>query len=109
MRFSERTLFPCPAILSGVLFLNNCVPHRSLENHSDKIRWSLDLRWQDSNLPNGFFGLKDNVVMRKEGDPGYEIDWTTFVNVDRTQLQEKDVGYDGGTISFYYTQTLHTL
>ena len=109
MRFDERTLFPCPAIFSGVLFLNNCVPHRSLENHSDKIRWSLDLRWQDSNLPNGFFGLKDNVVMCKEGDPGYEIDWTSFANVDRTQLQEKDVGYDGGTISFYSTQTLHTL
>ena len=89
--------FPCPAILSGVLFLNNCVPHRSLENHSDKVRWSLDLRWQNPNMPNGFYGLKDNVVMRKEGDPSYEIDWSSFATVDRHQLQERHIDHDGGS------------
>ena len=30
----------------------------SLENISDKIRWSLDLRWQRPDKPNGFYGLK---------------------------------------------------
>lgn len=30
----------------------------SLENFSDKIRWSMDLRWQRPDKPNGFYGLK---------------------------------------------------
>ena len=59
--------------------MNNAIPHRrsittmavvtindldklvcvlSLENWSNQVRWSLDLRWQDPNKPNGFHGLK---------------------------------------------------
>ena len=30
----------------------------SLNNYSENIRWSLDLRWQVPDKPNGFYGLK---------------------------------------------------
>ena len=70
----KRDIVTCEVPFGGVLFLNNCIPHRSLENYSDKIRWSLDLRWQKPNLPNGFYGLK-NVLMRKADDPNYKINW----------------------------------
>ena len=38
-----REVVTCEAPYGGMLLLNNCILHRSLENHSDKIYWSLDL------------------------------------------------------------------
>ncbi len=89
-----RDTVTCEVPFGGILFLNNCIPHRRLENLSKKIRWSLDLRWQDPSKPNGFYGLKDCVVMRKADDPSYNIDWEAFVNNGRQVIQEKDVGND---------------
>ena len=66
----------CEVPMGGVLFLNNAIPHRSLENFSDKIRWSFDFRWQRPDLPNGFHGLKESIPMRKKDDPNYKIDWS---------------------------------
>ena len=71
----KRDIVTCEVPFGGILFLNNCIPHRSLENYSDKIRWSLDLRWQNPSMPNGFHGLKESVLMRKADDPNYKIDW----------------------------------
>lgn len=50
----QRDLVTCEVPKGSVLFLNNLIPHRSLNNASDKIRWSFDLRWQRSNEPDGF-------------------------------------------------------
>lgn len=71
----SKSAATCEVPFGGVVFLNNCIPHRSLENFSDKIRWSLDLRWQDPSKPSGFHGLKDPIPMRIEGQPDYKIDW----------------------------------
>ncbi|XP_019644504.1 PREDICTED: phytanoyl-CoA dioxygenase-like isoform X1 [Branchiostoma belcheri] len=76
----ERDLVTCEVPYGGVLFLNNCIPHRSLENYSDEIRWSLDLRWQDPNKPSGFWGEKDLVLMRTAKDPGYKPRWEEFLH-----------------------------
>ena len=38
--------------------------------------------------------LKDCVVMRKAGDPGYQIDWEGFATVNRQKLQDKSVGWE---------------
>ena len=84
----------CEVPFGGVLFINNSIPHRSLENRSDKIRWSLDLRWQNPKLPNGFYGLKDCVVMRKADDPNYEINWETLCPEDRSRVMAEAVGYE---------------
>ena len=46
---------------------------RSLDNMSGQIRWSLDLRWQRPNEPNGFYGLKDCITMAKADDPAFQV------------------------------------
>jgi hypothetical protein len=72
----EKDVVTCEVPFGGVLLLNNCIPHRSLENYSDKTRWSLDLRWQDPSKSTGFYNLKEPILMRKEDDPNYKIDWS---------------------------------
>ena len=90
----KKDVVTCEVPLGGILLLNNCVPHRSLENFSDKVRWSLDLRWQRPDQPNGFHGLKDCILMRKEDDPNYKIKWEGFAALDRTMLQNQAMGHD---------------
>ena len=84
----EKDVVTCEVPMGGVLFINNCIPHRSLENYSDKVRWSLDLRWQRPDRPNGFHGLKDSVLMHTVKDPNYVIQWEEFATLDRSLLQE---------------------
>ena len=45
-------------LFSRTFYSNIIFGYFSLENISDKIRWSLDLRWQRPDKPNGFYGLK---------------------------------------------------
>ena len=59
----------------------------SLPNKSDIIRWSLDLRWQNPKMDNGFYGLKNSVLMRTSEDPNHKIDWTEMAGIDRTKKQ----------------------
>ena len=88
----NHDIVTCEVPFGGILFLNNAIPHRSLENYSDKVRWSLDLRWQIPNKPNGFYGLKECVIMRKADDPNYQIDWENFATLDRQILQAEEMG-----------------
>ena len=44
---------PCLMKAGGVLVLQHKTIHRSIPNHSDHIRWSLDLRYSDPALPSG--------------------------------------------------------
>ncbi|XP_066304352.1 phytanoyl-CoA dioxygenase domain-containing protein 1-like [Branchiostoma lanceolatum] len=90
----KKDLVTCEVPYGGVLFLNNCVPHRSLENYSDEIRWSLDLRWQDPNKPSGFWGDKDLVLMRTAKDPGYKPRWGEFLNEEAQVEDGKDNSAD---------------
>ena len=58
----KQDVVTCAVPFGGALFLNNSIPHRSLQNYSDKIRWSLDLRWQHPNKSNGFY-VSDCLIM----------------------------------------------
>jgi len=40
----------CP--LGGAVLMTNLTPHCSTTNHSDDIRWSIDLRYQSADVPN---------------------------------------------------------
>lgn len=53
---------------------------------SDKIRWSVDLRWQRPTEPHGFFGIKDPILFRTSKDPNYKIQWGNWVNEDRNKI-----------------------
>ncbi|XP_078484500.1 uncharacterized protein LOC144744222 [Ciona intestinalis] len=90
----NKDIVTCEVPYGGVLFFNNAIPHQSLENHSDIIRWSLDLRWQRPDIHNGFYGLKKNVMMRKKDDPNYVIDWDELTGTNRSELMMKEVEED---------------
>jgi hypothetical protein len=53
---------------------------------SDKIRWSVDLRWQRPTEPHGFFGIKEPILFRTSKDPNYKIEWGNWANEDRNKI-----------------------
>jgi len=65
----------CTMKKGSVLLLNNIIPHRSTENKSDIIRWSIDLRWQRPGEQSGMEGIKEPILMRTAADPNYQPDW----------------------------------
>jgi hypothetical protein len=77
----------CDVRVGDVLFLNNVVPHRSLPNVDDHIRWSLDLRWQHPQGEAGFYGIKDPILMTKADDPTFKPNWANWAGVERTAAQ----------------------
>jgi len=91
----DRDLVTVEVPMGSILLLNNLIPHRSLPNLSNQIRWSLDLRWQKPDLPNGYYGLKEVIVFRQaKSDGGSEVDWDSFsswASVDRSRLQDSGV------------------
>lgn len=88
----------CEMKLGSVLFLNQLVPHRSLENRSDRVRWSVDLRWQNPALPSGDQGGAGVIVMRKGSDPSFSVDWDAWAAQQReaykTQRGLSDQAFD---------------
>ena len=43
----------CPVRLGSVLLIQHKTIHRSVPNHSDHIRWSMDIRYSDPRMPTG--------------------------------------------------------
>ena len=89
----------CEMKAGSVLFLHQLVPHRSLENYSDDVRWSVDLRFQNPNDEAGFHtGLIEPIIMRKSEDSNYQPDWDLWVqghaaaqkNFRDTRAENKD-------------------
>ena len=72
----EDKIVTCEMKAGSVLFLHQLVPHRSLENFSDSVRWSVDLRFQNPKDEAGFHtGLVDPIIMRKSEDSSHTPDW----------------------------------
>ena len=88
----------CDMRFGSVLFLNQLVPHRSLENHSNMVRWSVDLRWQDPRLPSGDQGGAGLIVMRKADDPNFIVDWDAWAARQR-EAYERQRGLSGDKLS----------
>ena len=75
----DEKVVTCEMKAGSVLFLHQLVPHRSLENLSDDVRWSVDLRFQNPKDEAGFHtGLVDPIIMRKSDDPSYTADWNSW-------------------------------
>ena len=87
----KKQIVACEVPYGSVLLLNNLIPHRSLPNYSNGVRWSLDLRWQRGGEPNGFHGLKDSKLMKEGSCPVEEydgvVDWGDWANEDRNVAQ----------------------
>lgn len=94
----------CEVPFGAVVFINQLVPHRSLENHSARVRWSLDFRWQHPELATGQEGILDPIVMRRAGRPDFRPDRPGWLAAYRTvhddyrgrsKQDEFDGTYDG--------------
>ena len=102
----------------SVLFLHQLVPHRSLENFSEDVRWSVDLRFQNPLDEAGFHtGLVDPIIMRKSSDPQYKPDWDAWFKDSKEQhtkfrgtskkmnltLQLMELGWNVGIDSLFFS------
>ena len=94
----------CEVEFGSVIFLNQLIPHRSLENHSDAVRWSVDFRWQNPHLPTGQEGIVDPIIMRLDGDPDFQPDWASWLAAygrehdrfrGKSKVDEFDPAYEG--------------
>ena len=57
----------CEMPVGSVLFMTNKTPHASFENKSNKVRWSLDLRYQAYTVPNNIDGFYEQYPdLKKE-------------------------------------------
>ena len=75
----DEKIVTCEMKAGSVLFLHQLIPHRSLENNSENVRWSVDLRFQNPKDEAGFHtGLVDPIIMRKSDDPNYIADWQAW-------------------------------
>ena len=63
----------------------------SLNNVSNDIRWSIDLRWFEAGKSVGLWQMKDGVLLRSK-DPNFKVDWTAFDSVDRQQAAYEYLG-----------------
>ena len=90
----DKDVVTCEVPLGGLLLLNNLIPHRSLPNLSRGIRWSLDLRWQRTEDPNGFHGLKPSVPMKSANVElnGSAVDFGSWASQDRQTAQIAALG-----------------
>ncbi|MGV9864712.1 phytanoyl-CoA dioxygenase family protein [Rhodococcus koreensis] len=52
-RFDVDRAIPVPMRRGSALFMTRMTPHSSLENVSDKVRWSMDLRYNETGRPTG--------------------------------------------------------
>ncbi len=80
----EGEVVRCEMPMGSLLLINQLIPHRSTENFSDRIRWSVDLRWQRPDEPSGFEKVKECILMRTAKDPDYRIDWTAWAAKNRS-------------------------
>ncbi|MFI5202310.1 MAG: phytanoyl-CoA dioxygenase family protein [Candidatus Kapaibacterium sp.] len=86
----EGEIVTCEMRKGSVLLLNNTIPHRSTENFSNIIRWSIDLRWQRPGEPSGMESIKESILMRTANDPNYQPDWKEWAARSR-QVGLQDV------------------
>lgn len=80
----------CNMPMGSVLLLNQLVPHRSTANLSDRIRWSVDLRWQRPGERHGMEGIKEPILMRTAKDPSYTVDWGAWAAESRNAIEMAD-------------------
>ncbi|XP_050406206.2 uncharacterized protein LOC126821756 isoform X1 [Patella vulgata] len=91
----EKDIKCCPIPYGGMLLLNNMIPHHSLPNMSNEIRWSLDFRWQQTGPSPGFYDMKETIPMHTAKNPDFKMDWSAFDGVDRHIIAAELIKEDG--------------
>ena len=74
----ETTAQPLPVPAGGCVLFDPMIPHASLPNQSDGIRWSFDLRYNKTGQPTGR-GHFPEFIVRSAADPASELhDWRAW-------------------------------
>ena len=77
-RLPEGEILSLPMKKGDVLLLHKLIPHRSIPNRSGSIRWSLDLRYQQTGLPTGR-SFYPNFIVRSRRHPEFVLtDYNTW-------------------------------
>ena len=69
-KLPKDPIVDCPVPRRGALMIQKRTVHRSVPNTSNKVRWSLDFRYCDADLPAGRPG---GFVVRSRKDPSRVI------------------------------------
>ncbi len=74
----EGEVLSLPMKKGDVLLMHKLIPHRSIPNRSGTIRWSLDLRYQQTGLPTGR-SFYPNFIVRSRRHPEFVLsDYATW-------------------------------
>ncbi len=74
----EGDVLSLPMKKGDVLLMHKLIPHRSIANRSGSIRWSLDLRYQQTGLPTGR-SFYPNFIVRSQRHPEFVLtDYNTW-------------------------------
>lgn len=77
-RLPEGEVLSLPMRKGDVLLMHKLIPHRSIPNRSGTIRWSLDLRYQQTGLPTGR-SFYPNFIVRSRRHPEFVLsDYATW-------------------------------
>lgn len=72
---------PVPANLGDVVLLTNCTVHRSTDNSSGLIRWSVDLRYNDVSAGD-YYPYEAGFLARSRSNHGEVVtDWREFARL----------------------------
>eukprot|EP01113_Clastostelium_recurvatum_P025994 TRINITY_DN3120_c0_g1_i2.p1 TRINITY_DN3120_c0_g1~~TRINITY_DN3120_c0_g1_i2.p1 ORF type:complete len:357 (+),score=65.50 TRINITY_DN3120_c0_g1_i2:25-1071(+) len=63
----------CPVKKGGVFLVTNRTPHASFENKTDRVRWSMDLRYQAASLPTNAKITHSTANIVVDGDDGVPL------------------------------------
>lgn len=85
----EAKVKPLPVTAGGVVIFHPMCAHNSLENHTDGIRWSFDLRYNTTGQPTGRAQFPEWIA-RSRKDPVSELrdpdQWAGMWDAARQQL-----------------------
>eukprot|EP00039_Didymoeca_costata_P029331 m.24201 g.24201 ORF g.24201 m.24201 type:complete len:329 (+) comp7585_c0_seq1:131-1117(+) len=71
---------PCGMKRGDLLFMNRYTPHRGQLNHYDKVRWSLDCRFQKTGTPTGRHFWPEYVLRSESGKHRVQNDFKEWKN-----------------------------
>ena len=71
-RLPDGEVLSLPMKKGDVLLMHKLIPHRSIPNRSETVRWSLDLRYQQTGLPTGR-SFYPNFIVRSRRHPEFVL------------------------------------
>ena len=77
----ENTAIPLPVKSGGAVIFHPLTPHSSLENKSDRFRWSFDIRFNVTGQPTGRSHFPEFVARSKLNPNSVLKDWEVWRNM----------------------------